>query len=539
MDMQKTDTQSHVTDCSDMMATFISKEGANSYPTSVVLLNRFFMSIDEYQWRENSGITADLPTFKIGDDVHWYKLTDMYNNLKNAVISESLFKNVAVFKEVSIPTPTQSDVAFKTKNRFYIYNSQSSQIFWSNDLNPDGLEHENSSNITVTDVLDMLSVGSNDFLLCKNAIYRIGPDNSFAKVVDAPSGVTFNAFDASDSKIVVASTNGAYVYTSLTETTLVLARNVVYETVRKEKIVESESSDSGGSSSSSSSSDSGNTTTTITVDVPNGIPKNNNCIFAWISGSTMYVGDTTTSCNLPVDGPYNYEPSESHIDNPSMNPGKHVSSGNKHYDGINGIAVSGVSLDGSSTTPISTSSGFEYDGKVYNVSNVKSMTKTSNLCYVLVGNTIKVFLLSDTKKQLTQFNTSNKLTDSKFICLKDRDLWVLGNDKKWYRSYNPKDNDITFGFILFAFNFEANASDDKVDCRLANVTLDEILSLSYSRAVYDKYFAKAMSGTTTFLVSFSKTTGSKSIFNLMGNDNRRAKAVEMKKCCNAFDIGDE
>jgi hypothetical protein len=538
MEMTKTSDQSHLISCSDMMSTFITKEGANSYPTSIVLLNRFFSSTEDYTWRKNSDITADLPNFKVGDDVHWYKLSDIYTNLKNALISESLFSQVKVFKNDNLPSPNQSDLAFRTKNRYYIYNRSTSQMFWSSDFNVEGFDRfTNTTEVgPILNVLDMLSVDNCDYLLCTDSIYKFKPDGTCIKALTAPAGVVFNAFETGSDKLVIATNNGAYVYTGLTEfENLNLVVNIKYKTVVGYKTVITTS----GSGESQSSS--------VAVNVPNGIPTDNNCTFVWVVDRTMYVGNNKTSCILPIDGPYEYVPSSTHIENPSMNPGKSVSSTNRHHGGINGISTSSISLDGLSINPISSVSGYEYDGKIYEgVSSVTSIFKTEKLTYISTDVTenneksgIYVFLNSNTAKRLTVFNMSNYVRQPRFVCLKDNDLWFLnGTDKTWYRSYKPKDNDITFGFILFNFEFEADASKDTIDCCLANVSLDELLSLSYSNSVFNKYFANAKNGTTKFLIAFSKT-GSKTIFNIFGNDNRRAKAVEMKQCCNAFDIGED
>lgn len=531
MNMTKTGDQSHVTGCTDMMMTFISKEGSNSYPTSVVLINRFFCSPDEYEWRKNSGITLQWPQFKIGDDLHWYKLKDLYTNLKNAVISESIFKDINIFKDETLTTPSNASLAFQTKNKFYLYNDKTKQIYWSPTFDKDSFTHYTTTNDQIIDPIDFLSIGTTDYLLCKNAIYRFKSDDTYSKVYNE-TGTVYNAFETGSNKIIVASDNGAMIFSDNGVDTLSLEKTVVYKTTTASVPNPNASSDSSGGSSGSSES------STISVTVPNGIPSSNKCTFVWVEGSYFYCGDTTTSCKLPILGPYEHTPTSAQLKDTTANPGKKVSSTNRHYMGINGIETSSISLDGSSTSPISTASGYEYDGKVYsNVSGVTGVFKGQNITYILTSGVIRIFLNNDVSKKLTEFNSSNGLSGTpNFVYVKDGDVWILLNGK-WRRTLNPKDEEIPFGFIVFAFNFESDGDKDTVDCRLANVTVDEILSLAYSRAVYDKYFATAMNGPTTFMISFSK--GSKTIFNVFGNDNRRAKAEEMKKCCNAFDIGED
>jgi len=519
MDMQKTADQSHVTGCSDMMTTFISKEGSNSYPTSVVLLNRFFCSPDEYEWVKNSGISIQLPKFKAGDDVHWYKLKDQYNNLKNAVISGSIFKDIPLFKSETFTTPAKSTKVFRTKNKYYIYNQETKQIYWSKEFDKEKFTHYTLATDQIVEPLDMISLGKVDYLLCKNSIWRFKSDDSYSKVYNEQS-TTYNAFDAGNDRIVVASDDGAKVFGDNNTDTLVL-----YETVKHKTVTVSVPNPNASSGSSgSSSSGSGESATTL-ISVPNGIPSSNKCTFVWIEGGKMYVGDTKTSCNLPVSGPYTHTPTTEQLTDQTANPGKEVSDQtNKHYAGINSIK---------------TPKGWEYGSDLFGeVTGVTGVYKGENLTYIANSSKITIFLNNDKTKKLTEFTSSNGLGGNPiFVEVKAGDVWILVNGK-WKRSYNPSDQEIPFAFILYAFNFEQDADKDKIDCRVANVTVDEILSLAYSRSVYDKYFAKAMSGQTTFMTSFSKGS-SKTVFNVFGNDNRRAKAVEMKKCCNAFDIGED
>ena len=517
MDMQKTGDQSHVSDCSDAMFTFVSKEGVNSYPTSVVLLNRFFFSPDEFEWVKNSGISIQLPTFKPGDDIHWYKLSDLYTNLKNSVISGSVFKDIPLFKPIKFTVSEKSTKAYKTKTRYYIYDSDKKQMYWSNTFDKDKFIHYSLASTPIIDPIDMLSVDDIDYLLCKNSIWRFKPDDTCSKVYDE-NNTTYNAFDAGCDRIVVASNDGAKIFTDTGEQ-LILNDTVKYKTTT---VSVSNSDDSSDNESSSDSSGEESSTTSVTVS--NGIPSSNKCTFVWIDGGKMYVGDITTSCNLPVIGPYDHTPTDEQLKDQTVNPGKEVSEGtNKHFDGINGI---------------NTPKGWEYGTDIFGeVSNVVGVYNGRNLTYISNNDKITVFLNDDTTKKLTEFTSGNNIGGSPvFIEIKDGDIWILVNGE-WKRTYNPSDPEIPFTFILFNFVFERDSDKDSIDCRVANVTVDEFLSLSFSKSVYDKYFTTAMTGPTTFMVSYSK--GSKTAFNVFGNDIRKAKAEEMKKCCNAFDVGED
>ena len=208
MTTDKRDDQSHVIDCSDMMTTFLSKEGANSYPTSTVLLNRFFVSPDDYKWKENSGITIDMPKFKVGDDVHWYKLKDLYTNLKNAIISESIFKGIKIFKSETVNPPSASNKAFATKNKYYILDQNTKQIYWTDTFDKTGFTHStNPATDPIESIIDFVSVGSIDFMLCKHAVYAF-ENNTYIKALDE-QGANFNAFDATSNKLVIAADDGA------------------------------------------------------------------------------------------------------------------------------------------------------------------------------------------------------------------------------------------------------------------------------------------------------------------------------------------
>lgn len=513
MNMTKDPTQSHVTGCSDMMFTFVSKEGSNSFPTSVVLLNRFYFSPDEYDWVKNSGISVPLPKFKVGDDIHWYKLNNLYENLKNAVISESIFKDVPIFKDEEFKTPEKSTKAFKSKNAYYIYNDTKKQVYWSPKFDKESFTHYTSASEEIIDPLDVASIDNVDYLLCKNTIYRFKNDNTYSKVYEETDNA-FNAFDIGSNKIFVATDNGVKVLED-NGSSLSVKDTIKYKTTVVTVSAPSDGSSSGGSSSGSSST---------SVSVPNGIPTSNKCTFVWIAGGTLYAGDNNTSCKFPVNGSYEVvTPSPEQIANPNANYGKKVLGTNKHYDSVNLIEVP---------------TGTEYGTVIYlGMSKVEGIHKTKDLTYLVSEQKITVFLNNKLDKKLTEFNASNGIGGSpKFVEMLNGDIWVLVNSK-WKRTMNPKDPEIPFAFILYGFDFNRDSEKEKIDCRIANVTVDEILSLAYSNEVFNKYFANANEGPTTFMTSFSK--GSKTILNVFGNDNRQAKAVEMKQCCNAFDIGED
>ena len=74
MTMTKDGNLSHATDIGSTMLKFLNKEGSGSFPTIVVLLNRIFLSPDDFSWKENGEFSDDLPVLKEHDDLHWYKI---------------------------------------------------------------------------------------------------------------------------------------------------------------------------------------------------------------------------------------------------------------------------------------------------------------------------------------------------------------------------------------------------------------------------------------------------------------------------------
>ena len=69
MNMTKNEKVSHATDIGSIMLKFLNKEGSGSFPTVTVLLNRIFLSPDDFSWKENGDFSEDLPTMKEHDDI--------------------------------------------------------------------------------------------------------------------------------------------------------------------------------------------------------------------------------------------------------------------------------------------------------------------------------------------------------------------------------------------------------------------------------------------------------------------------------------
>lgn len=494
MNIEKDDNASHTTDISEMMLDFVSKEGSNSYPTVTVLMNRLFLSIEDYDWRKNSDIKDKLPDFKEHDDIHWYKTEDMYSNIKNAILNNSILSNSSIFISDDFALNDFKKI-FKTNVSNYITNN-------SNILNKIDKEFKNIIHTfdTIIDPKDILSYNGFDFVLCNRTIYRISSSNELKTVYT--SSVNLNAFDLVNDNIVVASDDGGIIFDNITASFNNKA------TIRYVVSVSSESS--GGSTPSE-------TTEPVTMD--NNLPIDSKCTFVYAKSQTEFdLGDTTTSGTFVLGESYT-------IVTEQKPKGIIPKSSNTHYNDKNFVLIE---------------SGMMYDKKLYNgVTKVDAVDSTSDLIYVLSDNNVIIFA-KDISDTLIKFSKSNGIPDnSKNIIIKNDDIYLYSSNK-WMRSINSSDElEPTFAFLCFNFDYEQDNSKDKIDIQYARMSINTMLSMISAKSVYDKYLGKTNGKNTSYIISFSKNKNtSKTAFNLFGTDDRRKKAEEMKMCCNAFDIGE-
>ena len=519
MFINKDDNASHTSDISEMMLDFISKEGSNSYPTVTVLFNRLLLSIDDFEWRKNSEISDALPELKIHDDVHWYKLKDMYSNLRNAILNNSILSNSTIFIDEDSFTLKNISNIFKTDNGVYILDENKRLNKVDDTFNNIIKTYKNTSstsdNYDIVNVKDMFSYGAFDFVLCDHEIYRLSNDGSVKRVYNYSTHV-LNAFALVSNEIVVASSHdGGLIFNNIT-TTFNLRKSVKYTTGVLTQQPTTDSNNSGDNSNNNPSSDPSASTTVI---ITNKLPINNNCTFVYPKGENeFYIGDSTTSGLFALDDNFDVVIEDRPIGILPVNS-------NRHYNNKNFVQLQ---------------TEVEFDKIKYNVTNVTYAAYTEKLIYFITSdNYLNVFIKGNTDS-LIKFNNSNGIKrNPKYIFIRNDDVYLYTEDG-WLRSINSSDNiEPTFAFLLFDFNWERDNEKNKINIQYSRMSINALLSSVVDKTIYDKYLGKVNNANTTFMVAFSKNKISgKTVFNLFGTDDRRKKAEEMKMCCNAFDIGE-
>lgn len=510
MNIDKNEEYSHVTDITDTMLTFLNKEGANSFPTITVLFNRFFLDTDSYDWYKNSGIDVKFPEFKVGDDVHWYKTQDIYKDLKLS-INSSILPDSPIFIKNDISELQDFTKFYDSANGFYSINDKT--IYFVKNINSskkaincsttssDG--SKTSEDFTET-ILDVLSIGTIDYILTSQNLYRYKADSENLEKIYNKDSYTFKAFCNINNNIIVATDKGGLVLSGISGT-VVLDDTIVYDT----HVV--------WTSTSTSGDDSGGTTQTSTT-YTNGMPTNNNCTFVWANGNSFSIGNKSKSAKFTLGG--NYE-ATTYENEGGILPSKDA---NKHHRGKNYIYLDGKLTDGSIT---------------YNITDdFVSMYITDSATYFAYNDKINIYLNSDLQTIFLTFTSKNKVEGTiQYFEIYDSDLYVK-TSSGWYRSYKGTDTDCPIGFVLFNFDYDKNINDDTLDCRFAMISIADIISLGYSKDKYNSALAKAKTNNTNFIIGYTKTSSDKIIMNLYGDDNRRQLGREMKVCCQAFDIDD-
>ena len=459
MFINKDDNASHTSDISEMMLDFISKEGSNSYPTVTVLLNRLLLSIDDFEWKKNSEISDALPELKIHDDVHWYKLKDMYSNLKNAILNNSILSNSTIFINENSFTLKNISNIFKTDNAVYILdeNNRLNKVddTFNNIIKTYKSTSSTSDNYDIVNVKDMFSYGAFDFVLCDHDIYRLSNDGSVKRVYNYPT-YTLNAFALVSNGIVVASNHdGGLIFNNIT-TTFNLRDTVKYKT----GTITQTTTDPNNSGSSGSSS-----TTSITIT--NKLPEDNNCTFVYPKGGNEFdLGNSSTSGSFSLTDNFNSVT----VDKPV---GVLPTESNRHYNNKYFIKFQ---------------SDVEFDKRKYNITNVTYAAYTEKLMYFITSdNYLHVFVKGEADSFI-KFNSSNGISNNpNYIFIRNDDVYLY-TANGWLRSINSSDNiEPTFAFLLFDFDWERDNEKNKINIQYSRMSINALLSSVVDKYNNDKY----------------------------------------------------
>lgn len=493
MNVDKNESVSHATDISDQMLNFINKEGANSFPTITVLLNRVFLASDQYEWVKNSNIDVEFPKLKEKDDIHWYKTTELYTNVKNSL--NTLLNKSKLFQETPLQNIDKLSKFYTSKTKLYRVLNKS--VYIKDSMSSD--ETECIAELSGT-IKDVLTIKDYDFILTSSAIYRVNTKSSTSELVYS-SNSSLNAFDSYETNIVVTSSDGGIVFSDVLNTFSKDGeiRYSTYTLTTPSTETETETAE------------------TINTSYTNNLPSNNKCTFVYFeSGSSFSIGNTSTSGRFTLGGTYTATMTD--------NKGLEVKSENMHCCGVNGVSVAG---------------GYKISNKIYKTENhVFSFYSDDYITLLVTSEGIEVFINNKDGTRETVFTISNNgiVGTPEFIYKEDKDLYIKTSSGV-FKTFDVDSTDNPIVFILFSFIYDEDNSKDKIDMRQAKLSIPEIISLAYSQEVFNKYMANSLNKNTNFIIAYGKTTTEKTVFNLYGDDTRRNLAKEIKMCASAFDIG--
>jgi len=542
MTMTKDDNLSHVTDIGSTMLKFLNKEGSGSFPTMVVLLNRIFLSPDDFSWKENGEFSDDLPVMKEHDDLHWYKILsgDLWNDNVRPSVSNTMFPNTKQFITENI------DEKYSVIKKVYKSNGRSFEVHFDGKLYSCDSIGENVTevaNATITgNIIDHIFASGCDFFLTAYSIYRSVNKGDLEEVYTSNGHITLNSFCFCNSRIVVASSSGGLVFKDIATDFTQEESILEYHEVRQ-VIDDSYSSDDG--SGTGSSDGSGGGTYYKTVYDTNHLPLGNNFTNVYAIDSThISIGDSEFAGKFIPGDTSTYKETDE-VDDLSDNslcsirfkkPPRHISLIPIIYP----IDVPPKSENEQPAEPKETVckyDGVEYKDLTLSV-GIAGILKTDKITFVaLTDGNLAIYKNSDNgETRYMTINASNGVPSGIVDFFEVGDSYYISTASKVYRSVTENDESNPTNFVLFGFHYKEDNKKDTIDARQTRLSFKSILSLGYDRETYNSLLGKANSVNTTFIVSWSKVDD-KLVWNLYGNDERKNEAAELRDCCNAFDIG--
>lgn len=525
MNMVKDENVSHATDIGSVMLKFLNKEGSGNFPTVTVLLNRLFLSPDNFSWKENGDFSEDIPMIKEHDDIHWYKILsgDLWNDNVKPSINKTVFPKTKLFinsneEKYSIVKRVfiSSEYVFEehTDGKLYVCDSV-------------GKEPVELCGVDITSrILDHVYGLGCDFFLTSEAIYRSKNKGDLEAVYTTNQILILHSFCFCNNRIVVASSNGGLVFNNIDS--LFNHEGTIRE-YHIERTVESPDDETSETQVDVEGEESAETDEPKKVYDTNHLPQSNDFTNVYaLDDMHISLGDSSLAGKFIPGDSSTYEATDEveDLNDTSMCPYIFLRSP-RHYDG----KAFGIL----STENASIYDKIKFDG----ISNtVVGATKTDKLTlFILSDGKIAAYKNSEPSKRFLTINSDNGVPQNIVSTFGAGDSVYLLTTEGMYRSVTQNDNTNPICFVVFGFHYKEDCKKDTVDARQVRFSLKKLLTLGYDRDVYNAELGKALSVNTTFIVAYSKTDSGKVIWNLYGNDTRKKEADELRDCCDVFDIG--
>lgn len=545
MKMTKDSNLSHVTDIGSTMLKFLNKEGSGSFPTIVVLLNRIFLSPDDFSWKENGKFSDDFPVLKEHDDLHWYKIFsgDLWNDNVRPSVNSTMFPNTKQFITEDI-NERYSVIKKVYQSRNHVFEVHFDGKLYSCDsvgaINEAAVEVADSS-ITQS-IIDHIYAFGCDFFLTSGAIYRSINKGSLEQVYTSNGQITLNSFCYCNNRIVVASSSGGLVFNNI-NTTFDQEESIKEYHVERQVIDSSTSDETVGSSGDGSST--GGTYYKTVYDT-NHLPQSNIFTNVYAIDSThISIGDSELAGEFVPGNPSTYKETDEVEDlNDNTLCSIRFKKSPRHINSIPLIYPIEVvtSTEQGASTVTEAEVVCKYDGVSYKdltlSIGIVGILKTDKITFVaLTDGNIAIYKNSDNgETRYMTIDSSNGVPSGIVDFFEIGDSYYISTADKVYRSVTENDESNPTNFVLFGFHYKEDNKKDTIDARQTRLSFKSILSLGYDRETYNSLLGKANSVNTTFIVSWSKVND-KLVWNFYGNDERKNEAAELRDCCNAFDIG--
>lgn len=542
MNMTKNDNLSHVVNIGSTMLKFLNKEGSGSFPTIVVLLNRIFLSPDDFTWKENGEFSDDLPVMKEHDDLHWYKILsgDLWNDNVKPSVNTTIFPNTKMFitKNVNEQYSVIKKV-YRSKNHVFEVHFDG-KLYSCDFIGENPIEVANSS-ITQSIIDHVYALGC-DFFLTSSAIYRSINKGRLEQVYTSNGQITLNSFCYCNNRITIASSSGGLVFNNINTNFYQEESIKEYHVVRQ--VIDSSTSDENDSSFGDGSSTGGSYYKTV-YDT-NHLPQSNifTNVYA-IDNTHISIGDSEFAGKFIPGDPSTYKETDEVEDlNDNTLCSIRFKKSPRHINLI--PLIYPIEVVTSTEQEMSTVTEAEvvckYDGISY-----KDLSLSIEISGIIKTGSLTIFALTDGKlaiyknsdngeKRFLTIDSSNGIPSKIVGFFEAEDSFYISTDNTVHRSVTANDDLNPINFVVFGFNYKEDNKKESIDARQIKLSFNSILKLGYDRETYNLLLGKANSANTNFIVSWSNLDD-KLVWNLYGNDERKNEAAELRDCCNAFDIG--
>lgn len=518
MNMSKNDNVSHATDIGSIMLKFLNKEGSGSFPTVTVLLNRIFLSPDDFSWKENGDFSEDLPTMKEHDDVHWYKIlsNDLWNDNIKPSINQTIFPKAKIFIDNDEEKYSVIKRVF-VSNNFVFEEHDDGKLYVCDSVGKDPVELC-GTDIT-SRILDHVYGLGCDFFLTSDAIYRSKNKGDLEQVYFGNQSIILNSFCFCNNRITVASSKGGLVFNNIDTIFNYEGAIKEYHTTRTVEIpappaAEGEEPAEPG---------------TKTVYDSNHLPQSNNFTNVYALDSThISLGDYSLAGKFIPGDSSTYEATDEveNLNDTTYSPFIFLNPP-RHYGG----KAMGVLSEGNASV---------YDKIKFNNTTrfaVGAVNSDKLTLLILSDGNIAVYKNAEPTQRFLTIDSNNGVPTNIVNVFEAGESIYLVTNSGMYRSVTQNDEANPICFVVFGFHYKEDVKKDTVDARQVRFSLKKLLTLGYDRDTYNTELGKALSVNTTFVVAYSRTDSGKVVWNLYGNDTRKKEADELKDCCDTFDIG--